>query len=252
MEIDDAPVAVITGAGAGIGAAFARRWYEAGNRVVLLDRNLQAAQSLASELGSKARAVGADVTDDAQLHSAFESIAAAEGRIDTLLTSAGVARPAASEAADPADFMALLDLHVAGALRCAQRAYDLLRRSPQGTVVNVGSVATFMGMPQRAAYTAAKAGIGGLTRTLAVEWAPAGIRVNAVAPGYVATELTDQLVLAGKLDPQGIIKRTPLRRFAQPEEIAEVIWFLATAQSRFVTGQVVIADGGLTIDGDWY
>jgi NAD(P)-dependent dehydrogenase (short-subunit alcohol dehydrogenase family) len=109
-----------------------------------------------------------------------------------------------------------------------------------------------MGMPHRASYNAVKAGIEGLTRSLAVEWAPHGIRCNAVAPGYVDTSFTQLLEESGQLDKAPIVSRTPLHRFAHPTEIAESILFLASSAASFVTGHTLVVDGGLTIDGAWY
>jgi NAD(P)-dependent dehydrogenase (short-subunit alcohol dehydrogenase family) len=146
----------------------------------------------------------------------------------------------------------MLNIHLTGTMRTCRAAYQLLRQSGGGTIVNLASVAALTGMPGRASYTTAKAGIAGLTRTLAVEWAPEGIRTNAVGPGYVRTALTETLVAEGKLDDAPIKARTPLGRFAEPQEIAEVIYFLSSAASSYVNGHLLMADGGMTVDGNWY
>lgn len=246
------PVIAITGGAAGIGRAAAARWIAGGGRAVLLDVSGEALDKAVADLGAdSARGIVTDVTDSAAVDAAFASIAAAEGRLDALVNSAGVSRPGPSAEVDDADFMRMLDIHLAGTLRACRCAYPLLARTG-GTIVNLASVAALTGMPGRASYTTAKAGVAGLTRTLAVEWAPAGIRVNAVGPGYVRTALTDTLIAEGKLDDAPIVQRTPLGRFAEPEEIAEAIWFLATPASSYVNGHLLMADGGMTIDGNWY
>jgi len=246
-------IALITGGAAGIGLAFARHWTGLGGRVVLADLDparLSAAVDALPE--GAARGVACDVTDRAAVDAALASVDEIEGRLDAVLNSAGVARPQPSAEIDDEAFSRMLDIHVTGAMRVCRAAYPLLRRDGGGAIVNVGSVATFMGMPQRASYTAAKSAIGGLTRTLAVEWGGQGVRVNAIAPGYVRTDLTDALIAAGDLDDAPIRARTALGRFAEPEEIASAAYFLATPAASFVNGHVLVADGGLTVDGAWY
>lgn len=248
----DSRVAAVTGGASGIGLAFAKRWIGDGGTAVLLDLQVDVLDSAVAELGPAARGVRVDVTDRSSVDSAFQGIAQTEGRLDAMVNCAGIADPGPSHEITDDSFNRMLDIHVTGSMRCARAAYPMLIKSNSASIVNLGSVAAYNGMPQRASYTAAKAGIGGLTRTLATEWAGVGIRVNAVGPGYVRTALTDALVAEGKLN-DGLIKaRTPLGRFAEPEEIADVIHFLAGLNSTYVTGHMLMADGGMTIDGSWY
>ncbi|MFF5791900.1 SDR family NAD(P)-dependent oxidoreductase [Paeniglutamicibacter sp. NPDC012692] len=247
------PVAAVTGGGAGIGLAFAQRWVDGGGRVVLLDVSPEHLAAGVTQLGAdNARAVEVDVTDDAAVRDAFSSITTNEGALDALVNSAGLSRPAPSHLVDPASFNHVLDINLTGTLRACQAAFGLLSVSPRGAIVNLASVAAHSGMPGRASYTTSKAGIVGLTRTLAVEWAPHAIRVNAVGPGYVRTALTATQIEAGLIKTEPIEKRTPLGRFAEPQEIAEVVHFLASPAASYVTGHLMMADGGLTIDGNWY
>lgn len=245
-------VAAITGGASGIGLAFSKRWIDSGGRVILLDSQVPMLKCAVEELGDAARGVSVDVTDRNSVDSAFESIEKIEGRLDALVNCAGIADPEPSSEITDESFSRMLDIHLTGTMRCARAAYPLLLKSDSASIVNLGSVAALAGMPQRASYTAAKAGIGGLTRTFAAEWAPNGIRVNAVGPGYVRTALTDGLVAEGKLNDTPIKARTPMGRFAEPEEIADVIYFLAGTSSTYVTGHMLMADGGMTIDGSWY
>jgi len=250
------PVALITGGASGIGYAFARRWIADGGFAVLADLDEHRLAEAVTALGPQySRGTICDVTDSASVDAAVAGIDGAEGRVDTVFNSAGIARPQPSDRITDEAFSLLLDIHVTGAMRVSRAAYPLLCESGMeggGTIVNVASVATFVGMPGRASYTSAKAAIGGLTRTLAVEWGSRGVRVNAVAPGYVRTALTDALIAEGRLDAAPILSRTPLARFASPEEIAEAAHFLATRASSFVNGHTLVVDGGLTIGGDWY
>lgn len=245
------PVMVVSGGAAGIGLASASRWIQSGGRAVLVDRDASAAERAAATLGEAARGVGADVTSRTAVDAALASVAAVEGRVDALVNCAGIARPAPAATMSDDDLSVLLDIHVTGTLRMCRAAYPLLKASG-GRIVNIASVAALAGMPQRLNYTAAKSAIGGLTRTLAVEWGPEGIRTNAVGPGYVRSALTETLKERGELRTEGIEARTALGRFGEPAEIAECVYFLASEASSFVNGHLLMADGGLTIDGNWY
>jgi len=247
-------VAAITGGASGIGFAFAQEWVSQGNRVVLLDLNAEAIDRAVESLGGSgvARGVVTDVTSNPSVVAAFESIAATEGRLDVGVNCAGIARPAPSAELEDDDWVSLVDIHLSGTMRACRAAYPLLKASGKGAIINISSVASRAGMPKRASYCASKAGIDGLTRVLAVEWAPDGIRVNSVAPGYVLTEMTAVNIEKGFVDPGPIIARTPLGRFAQPSEIASVIGFLASDAASYVTGHSLTTDGGMTIDGNWY
>ncbi|KAB1664180.1 SDR family NAD(P)-dependent oxidoreductase [Pseudoclavibacter sp. CFCC 13611] len=249
---DEAPVVAITGGASGIGFAVAQRWAAEGGRAVLLDLNPDGLKQACAELGEAARGVQTDVTDDASITAAYDSIAHIEGRLDAVVNCAGVSRPAPSDEISDTQFCSLIDIHINGSQRSSRAAYRLLSESPRAAIVNLSSVAAQTGMPQRAAYCAGKAGIEGLTRALAVEWARAGIRVNAVAPGYIRTALTDGLIEQGKLRVDRIVARTPMGRLGEPSEICEVIDFLLSPRASFITGQSIVADGGLTVDGDWY
>ncbi|MHB1164165.1 MAG: SDR family NAD(P)-dependent oxidoreductase [Candidatus Nanopelagicales bacterium] len=249
-----AMVAAITGGAAGIGYSFAELWVSQGRRVVLIDLNPDALSNAVAQLGGHevARGVVTDVTVNAAVVDAYASIADIEGRLDVGLNCAGIARPGPSAEVTDEDWSNLINIHLSGTMRACREAYPLLKASGRGAVVNVASVASHMGMPKRASYCAAKAGIDGLTRSLAVEWAPDNIRVNAVAPGYVRTAMTAMLVEQGKLDVNPIMARTPMKRLAEPSEIANVIGFLASDAASYVTGHSLVADGGMTVDGNWY
>lgn len=248
------PVAAVTGGAAGIGRAFAQRWVQEEGFVVVLDRDAAQLEATIADLGGPehARGIICDVTQREAVDAAFASIAAREGGLDALVNGAGIGRPSPTAQLTDEDFTGLLDIHLNGALRAARAAYPLLVASPRAAIVNITSVSARTGMPKRASYATAKAALEGLTRVMAVEWAPEGIRVNAVAPGYVRTALTEQMIAAGKLSADPIIARTPLARFAQPEEVASVIAFLLSTDASFVTGHALVVDGGLTIDGNWY
>ncbi|SDS77276.1 SDR family NAD(P)-dependent oxidoreductase [Corynebacterium timonense] len=244
-------VLVVTGAASGIGLETARQWVREGGQAVLLDVDSDKLEQAREELGGNATILRVDVGDAASVDGAFARIAEEFGRVDALVTSAGGTRPRPSAEMSDEDWAAVMDIHVTGALRACRAAYPLLKEAG-GAVVNLASVAAVLGMPGRANYNAAKHAIVGLTKSLAVEWAPDGIRVNAVGPGYVETQLTRTLVDEGALDPEPTIARTPLKRWAQTAEIADGILFLLSARASYITGHTLMIDGGMSIDGAWY
>lgn len=249
-------VAVVTGAANGIGWATAQRWTQEGYRVALLDLNLEAVQARATELGQAHMGLACDVTSEASVTAAIAAVMAAFGRIDALVNNAGVGdQTGATVAQNVEAFDRVLAVHLRGTFLMSQAvARVMLEATPdaggaRGSMVNLGSIASSIGLPARNAYSAAKAGIVGMTRAMASEWARAGIRVNAVAPGYVRTAMVNELARKGALDTKGIAQRTPLGRMADPAEIAEAIVFLGSGKASYITGVVLPVDGGWTAFG---
>ena len=250
----DVHVALITGGASGIGYATAERLGADGAVAILADRDGEAATDAAARLradGASAHAIALDVSDPTSVARGIDAAVATHGGLDLLVNCAGFARPVPSAEIDEESWAAQLDVHLGGTMRCCRAAYAALARSRRAAIVNVSSILGHVGNPMRLAYGTAKAGIGGLTRTLAVEWAPAGIRVNAVAPGYTRTALVQRLVRDGKIDTASVERRIPLRRFAESEEIADAIAFLGGPGARYITGQTLLVDGGMSIDGAW-
>lgn len=249
------PFALITGGASGIGFAFAKRWINAGGRVALLDLRADAVQAAVEALGGGDAATGraSDVTDDASVATAVQQIAAAHGGvIDAVVNCAGIARPGPAATATDREWTSLVDVHLNGTMRVNRAAYPALVASERASIVNISSIAATAGMPGRSSYCAAKAGIEGLTRALAVEWAADGVRVNSVAPGYVNSEMTEGLLAGGSLNIDRVIARTPMKRLAEPDEISAAIFFLSSPEASYVTGQTLYVDGGMSVDGDWY
>ncbi|MFD4351161.1 SDR family NAD(P)-dependent oxidoreductase [Nocardia sp. NPDC058518] len=253
MNDNRKPVLLVTGGTGGIGGSTADQWAAAGGRVAILDLSPEAVRAKVDELGTDvAVGIPADVRDDAAVTDAVRAAAERfDGRLDAVVNCAGIAQPIiAAEGADE-DWVRMIDIHLNGHMRVNRAAHQYLTNSDRAAVVNISSIAGSVGLPGRTNYGAAKSGIEGLTRGLAVEWSP-DIRVNCVAPGYVRTPMIDRLVSDGKLDAAPVIARTPLDRFADPAEIAAAIMFLLSPQASFITGQTLRVDGGLTIEGDWY
>jgi len=236
-------VVVVTGGARGIGDAIGRSFLEQGAAVISLD--LQDA----AEPRAGVRYLRADVSDPASVRGAFEDISQREGRVDVLVNNAGIQRVGLIGEMAYDMWTAVLDTNVTGAFLCDSEAVPLMRRQGSGTIIHIASAAAFNGLPGRAAYSVAKAGLLALTRVLAVELALAGVRVNAVAPGFTRTGLVNQALDDGSLQEDWMVERVPMGRLAEPDEIARVVRFLAGPDASFVTGQVIVADGGWTIQG---
>jgi NAD(P)-dependent dehydrogenase (short-subunit alcohol dehydrogenase family) len=242
------PVALVTGGARGIGLAVARGLIARGHRVVALDRDPPEDAKLDTDDFAWTRT---DVTDTAAVDAAVAGAAARLGRIDVLVNCAGFNKHQPVAALEDSTWQLMMDVHVGGTLRTCRAAHRWLKESPHAAVVNFSSMGAHIGRPRRAPYAAAKAGIEGLTRTLAIEWAADRIRVNAVCPGVVGTHMVRDNIARGAVDPASLLAGIPLGRFAEPEEIANVVTFLACPESSYVTGQVLVVDGGAVINGDW-
>ena len=242
-------VALVTGAGAGIGLAAARRLAADGCRVAVNDIDPDAAARAVAALGPDNLAVPGDVADEAEAGRIVARTVAGLGRLDVLVNNAGIADgavPALDQTLER--FRRTLSVHADGCFllsRAAARAMIASAPTSQGgAIVNLSSIAGRAGIPNRIGYAAAKGAVAMMTQVLACEWARHGIRVNAVAPAYVRTDLVDKLIRDGNLDTAGIAARTPMRRLARPEEIAAAIAFLAGPDASYITGAVIPVDGG--------
>jgi NAD(P)-dependent dehydrogenase (short-subunit alcohol dehydrogenase family) len=239
---------VVTGGGRGIGAAIATVFAAEGGRVAILDREPELGEATASRLDG-ARYYQADVADEEAVTDVARRVAADFGRVDVLVNNAGISRLGPSMSFPAGDFRDSLDVMVIGVFLCSREFGKAMREGGGGAIVNLSSINGIVAFPMRLAYSAAKAAVISMTRVLATEWAAYGIRVNAVAPGNTRTEMVQEAIDQGLIDVDTYMDHTPLRRLAEPEEIAESVLYLASERSRFVTGQVIAADGGWTAFG---
>jgi NAD(P)-dependent dehydrogenase (short-subunit alcohol dehydrogenase family) len=235
-------VTIITGGAQGIGEACARRFAREGARVVLADVDDSRGQALANALG--ALYVPCDVGDSVQVNALVATAMAAHGRIDVLVNNAGIFKAAAFLEVTEADFDAVIRVNLKGAFLVAQAVAREMVKTGGGSVVNMSSVNAVMAIPSIASYNMSKGGINQLTRVMALALADNGIRVNAVAPGTIATELAAKAVLTSEEAKARVMSRTPMRRLGTPDEIADVVAYLASDASSYLTGEIITADGG--------
>ncbi len=241
--------ALITGAGRGIGRAIALAYAEAGADLAVCSRTLGEVEALAKEArarGVKAEALRLDVSNLGQCRTVAGQAIDRIGRIDVLVNNAGTAVRKPAVEVTEADWDLVLNTNLKGLFFLTQEIGKHMIARGGGRIINVSSVASFIGSATRAAYAASKAGVNALTRVMAVEWGPHGVTVNAIAPGFVRTPLTETL-FANPATLAVPLQRTPLGRFAEVEDIAAAALYLASDAARNVTGQVITVDGGRTV-----
>jgi 3-oxoacyl-[acyl-carrier protein] reductase len=248
VKILDGRVALVTGAARGIGRATAEALAGAGAAVAINDfGDMAEAEAFAADLGKagvQATTFGGDISDPGQVAAMVEHVEAELGKVSILVNNAGITRDGLVMRMSEADFDAVIATNLRGTFLCSKAVARGMMRARSGAIINLASVVGRRGNAGQANYAAAKAGIIGLTKTMARELGPRGVTVNAVAPGYVQTAMTEKLDDSIK---EKILENTPLGRLATPEEIASVILFLASPAAAYITGAVVPVDGGMGI-----
>jgi NAD(P)-dependent dehydrogenase (short-subunit alcohol dehydrogenase family) len=240
-------VAVITGAAQGIGKACARRLAQDGAKVALWDVDFAKAQALAAELqaqGASALAQHCDVSRKADVDAALAATQRSLGPVNALVNNAGIFKAADFLDVTEADWDAVIAVNLKGSFLVAQAVARVMKAHGGGAIVNMSSVNGTMAIPSIASYNASKGGIDQLTRVMALALADHGIRVNAVGPGTIATDLARAAVLGSEEAKARILSRTPLRRLGEPAEVADAVAFLLSDAASYITGEIVYVDGG--------
>lgn len=244
-ENNDAPLAVVVGGSRGIGLAVGELLSVEGWRVVIADRDIPG-EAARDRFDCRAT----DIANSDAVDKLAAEINAAHGPISGLVNAAGYNRHAAVSEVDDDTWQGLLDIHLGGVFRLCRAFYPMLRDTA-GAVVNFSSIGGRVGRPGRGPYAAAKAGVEALTRTLAIEWAPDDIRINAVVPGIINTRMVQENIELGLVDPASLKSGIPLRRFGEPAEVAEAVAFLLSKRASYITGQTLVVDGGVLANGNF-
>lgn len=236
---------LITGGASGLGLEGAKAFAAAGASVCIADLNEQAANQAASELGEQHLAVHGDVAVEADVTNMVAAAQDAFGGIDILVNCAGIPdvfKPTVEQ--DYEQFKRLVDIHLGGTYLVSKTVGEAMLERGAGAILNISSVAGVLGLSRRNAYSAAKAGISMLTRTLACEWASSGVRVNCIAPGYIVTPFFERLVAEGKLDAMQIVRRTPMGRLGKASELVDAMLYLCSDNASYIAGVTLQVDGG--------
>ena len=239
-------IALITGSARGIGKTIAEKFQEQGATIVITDINEQTLDAAVEELSKNGEVMGLkmNVADADSVQQAVDSVIEKYGRIDVLVNNAGITKDGMMSRMEEAEFDSVIAVNLKGTFNATKSVSQYMLKKRSGNIINISSVVGIIGNVGQANYSASKAGVIGLTKTSAKEFAKRGIRVNAIAPGFIKTDMTEQLSDAAK---EALYSNIPLKRLGAPDDIANAAVFLASDNAGYITGQVLVVDGGMVM-----
>jgi NAD(P)-dependent dehydrogenase (short-subunit alcohol dehydrogenase family) len=242
--------AVVTGGAQGLGLGCSRWLASAGARVFIADKNAEAAKRSAESLpGKNHQGIFCDVRSAGDRRNLVEGIWEEAGRIDVLINNAGITYISPAEEMDEEEWRAVFEVNIHAMMLMSRDVGKRMIQQGTGSIINIGSITSLLAMPGRAAYVTTKTAVLGLTRTLAIEWAARGVRVNAIGPGYHRTPLLEKYTEEGLIDERRIRSRIPMDRLGTIDDVGKAAVFFASSLSTYVTGQFLMVDGGYTVFG---
>ena len=245
-------VALVTGGGRGLGRAMALAFAKEGANVIINEINIEASERVSGEvkkLGCQSLSIQADIANKTEVVEMVKTILKKFGKIEILVNNAGINMVAPSVELEEDGWDRALNINLKGVFLCSQAVAKEMIKQKRGNIINIASIYGLFGVPERAAYCASKAAVVSLTQTLASEWARYNINVNAIAPGLTRTDMVQDLINRGIFDEKGISGRSPAGRLGEPDDIANAAVFLATDESRYITGHTLVVDGGWSAYG---
>ena len=237
-------VVIVTGSARGIGCRIAERYAEQGARVVISDLDQGEVDKVAARIGEQTIGIKVDVANSEAVTKLFDQTLGRFGRVDIVVNNAGITRDSLMIRMAEKDWDMVLDINLKGAFLVTKTAGKIMMKQRSGRIVNISSIVGLSGNAGQSNYAASKAGLIGLTKSAAKELAPRGITVNAVAPGYILTEMTEKLPEAAQ---QEFLSKALVRRAGEPDDIASAVLFLSSEEASYITGQVLAVDGGLSV-----
>lgn len=241
---------IVTGGAEGLGFGMAKNFAHHGARVFILDKNIELANQTIRQIpGSGHLAVVCDITDKEMRKDAVDAVVREAGSIQVLVNNAGITHIQKAEEMDEEKWREVFDVNIHAMMFMSKEVARYMLEKGGGSIINIGSITSLVGFPKRSVYSTCKTAVLGLTRSLAIEWAQRGIRVNAIGPGYHETSLFRKYVNNGLIDEQCVIRRIPMGRLGSIDDVGKAAVFFASELSRYITGQFIMIDGGYTAFG---
>jgi NAD(P)-dependent dehydrogenase (short-subunit alcohol dehydrogenase family) len=240
-------VAIVTGGGSGLGFAIARKLTENNIHTILVGRNKTKLDTAVKSLGANAEAISFDLTNLSKVPELVQQIVQQHGAIDILVNNAGINQKKSALEVSDAEFQNILQTNLNSVFALTREVAKGMTTNGSGSIINISSMASQYGIPGVVSYTASKSAIEGITKSLAVEFSPFGVRVNCVAPGFIETEMSAKAMNGDPERKRKVLSRTPMGKMGQPEDVAKAVYFLASDEANFITGSILRVDGGNAI-----